>query len=75
MALDSLDKWKQSEQWLDDGGRFVPGLSKWLAQGLWKCPPEAAKGSQWSEGTRALDQDELEAIRRMFQEDDPKGGG
>ena len=74
-ALDALDKWKKSQQWTDEGGRFVPGLSKWLMQGLWKCPPEAAKGSQWSEGTRALDQDELEAIRRMFQEDDPKGGG
>lgn len=74
-ALDALDKWKKSEQWTDDDGRFVPGLSKWLVQGLWKCPPEAAKGSQWSDGTRALDQDELAAIRRMFQEDDPKGGG
>lgn len=73
-ALDALDKWKKSEQWTDDGGRFVPGLSKWLVQGLWKCPPEQAP-EQWQGGLRALDQDEVEAIRRMFQEDGPKGGG
>lgn len=73
-ALDALDKWKKSEQWTDDGGRFVPGLSKWLVQGLWKCPPEtelpSGNGQQM-----AYDPDQMAAIRRMLQEDDPKGGG
>lgn len=74
-ALDALDKWKKSEQWQDDGGRFVPGLAKWLSQRLWECPPEPAKPEVWQQGRRELDGDELAAIRRMFQEDDPKGGG
>lgn len=73
-ALDALDKWKKSEQWTDDGGRFVPGLSKWLVQGLWKCPPETELPS--GNGQRmAYDPDQLAAIRRMLQEDNPKGGG
>ena len=73
-ALDALDKWKKSEQWTDDGGRFVPGLSKWLVQGLWKCPPEtelpSGNGQQM-----AHDPDQMAAIMRMLQEDGPKGGG
>ena len=73
-ALDALDKWKKSEQWTDDGGRFVPGLSKWLVQGLWKCPPETELPS--GNGQRMnFDPDQRAAIMRLLREDGPERGG
>lgn len=73
-ALDGLEKWKLSQQWQDDGGRFVPGLAKWLSQRLWECPPEPAKPEVWQQGRRELDGDEIAAIRRMMEEDEHGGG-
>lgn len=73
-ALDGLEKWKLSQQWQDYGGRFIPGLAKWLSQRLWECPPEPAKPETWQQGRRELDGDELAAIRRMMEEDGHGGG-
>ena len=67
-VLEGLEKWKQSQQWKDEGGRFVPGLAKWLSQRLWECPPESKPEPQ-QEGRRGLDSDEIAAIRRMMEED------
>lgn len=34
-------KWqKQSEQWLKDGGKYVPYPGKWLRQRLWEDEPD-----------------------------------
>lgn len=73
-ALDGLEKWKLSQQWQDDGGRFVPGLAKWLSQRLWECPPEPAKPEVRQQGRLELDGDQLAAIRRIMEEDGHGGG-
>ena len=38
--LDSLRDWKQSEQWAEDGGRFIPGAAKFLREERWMAPPD-----------------------------------
>ena len=35
-VMDALDKQRSSEQWNQDGGRFIPHPSTWLNQGRWK---------------------------------------
>lgn len=66
-VMASLDRWKTSEEWTADGGRYIPCAAKWLGKGLWRdTPPSAAALKQ-----RELSADELEAIRRMAAEDEP----
>lgn len=64
--LDNLEAWKRSEQWAKDGGQYVPNLCNWLERGIWRTsPPEG-----YSTGKeRELDADEIEAIRRMMEEE------
>ncbi|MFW9595804.1 MAG: helix-turn-helix domain-containing protein [Macromonas sp.] len=35
-VMDALDKQRSSEQWTQDGGRFIPNPATWLNQGRWK---------------------------------------
>lgn len=64
-AMDNLALWKRSEQWTKEGGQFIPYLCNWLERGIWRTsPPDAAPRE------RELSPDELEAIRRMLEEDD-----
>lgn len=63
--LESLDAWKRSEQWLKSGGQYVPYLVNWLKNKRWQIMPDPAPGT----APRALDEDEMEAIRRMMEED------
>ena len=35
-VMDALDKQRSTEQWTQDGGRFIPHPSTWLNQGRWK---------------------------------------
>lgn len=63
--IQSVERWKDSEQWLEKGGRFIPRAAKFLREGYWKTAPveEAPKG-------RKLDDDEIAAVRRMLEEDE-----
>lgn len=63
-AMENLADWKRSEQWAKEGGRFIPYLSNWLERRIWKTSPT---GSEHKE-RRELDEDEIEAIRRMLEE-------
>ena len=66
-AMDNLQAWKRSEQWTKDGGQYIPYLVNWLERGIWNTkPPEANLKER-----RDLDEDELEAIRRMMEEECP----
>lgn len=65
-ALENLAQWKRSEQWTKDGGRYVPYLDNWLSRGTWREKPKKLVGGQ----ARELDEDELRAIQRMFEEDE-----
>jgi hypothetical protein len=37
--LDSLDAWKLSKQWKDQGGRYIPRAAKWLSEEHWRIFP------------------------------------
>lgn len=36
--LASLERWKQSEPWIKDGGAYIPGPKPWLNQASWETP-------------------------------------
>lgn len=64
-----LDAWKQSGQWLDDGGRFIPSAAKWLSKRRWECaPPPASAGKKAVPmgASGRLGEAELEAIQRIL---------
>lgn len=66
-ALKNLEEWKCSEQWTKDGGQYIPYLSNWLERGIWQTLP-AKKENTWG-ASGELGEAELEAIRRVLQED------
>lgn len=37
--LDGLRDWVASEQWAEDGGRYIPGAAKFLREQRWLSPP------------------------------------
>ena len=61
--MTGLDGWKKSEQWRENGGRFIPKAAKFLTDGYWMSPPAEQNGN------REPDADEVEAIRRMMEGD------
>jgi len=67
--LSSLEAWKKSSRWLDNGGAFVPSAANFLTKGYWKTTPAPAPASKKgcpADTSRKLDDDEREAIRRML---------
>lgn len=64
-AIANLELWKQSDQWNKDGGQYIPYLNNWMGRGIWKTRPKKLVTS----GSRELDDEEREAIRRMLSED------
>ena len=67
-VLGSLDRWKASENWTQEGGRFIPSAANWLRNGLWRDAPIPAGTAQ-----RELSPGELEAIGRLMAEEQPGG--
>ena len=61
--MTGLDGWTKSEQWRENGGRFIPKAAKFLTDGYWMSPPAEQNGN------REPDADEVEAIRRMMEGD------
>lgn len=39
----ALERHRQSRQWIEDGGRFIPHASTWLNQRRWEDEPEPAR--------------------------------
>ncbi|MGM9627277.1 MAG: DUF6291 domain-containing protein [Faecousia sp.] len=66
-----LGAWKQSGQWLDDGGRFIPSAAKWLSKRRWECPPAPGKQPIPKGASGKLGQAELEAIQQALARSDP----
>ena len=70
-AMAMLELWKQSDRWR--GQQYVPNLSNWLARGLWReKPPEPPERPGIP--SLKLGEPELEAIRRVLEEDLPPEG-
>lgn len=73
-VLASLERWKASDAWAAEGGKFIPCAAKWLSKGLWRDTPHAHALKQ-----RELSPDEVAAIERMMAEEEPdllySGGG
>lgn len=65
-VMDGLARWRQSGQWLSDGGRFVPRAAKWLRGRHFENPPEAAAPCG---ALGQLGQAELEAIELVMKEE------
>ena len=66
LALQNLDKWKRSNQWGREGGRYIPSLCNWLGKGYWRYAPPSGSGAEC--GPRGLDEDEVAAIKRLMEE-------
>lgn len=65
---ESLAAWKQSRQWLDDNGQFIPTAARWLRKRRWECTPAPGKQPIPKGASGELGQAELEAIQRVLQE-------
>lgn len=67
--LSSLEAWKKSNQWKDQGGRYIPRAAKWLSEGHWRTMPKPAEGEEIPKGASGkLGEAELLAIRRALEE-------
>ena len=61
--MESLNAWKSSKQWCDEGGRFIPFGAKWLRERYFDAPPEV---EQLTGAQGYLGQAELEAIEQVL---------
>ena len=43
--MDGLRKWKASEAWTKEGGRYVPRAAAWLERREWLSPPDKSRAS------------------------------
>lgn len=58
--LAALDAWKDSAQWNDQNGAFIPMAANWLNKGYWMHPP----ATQADSGSITLEGSETEAYIR-----------
>ena len=70
--LSGLDAWKASEQWTEEGGRYVPRAAKFLSERHWESPPKefVKKGTVPYGASGKLGPEEVEAIHRILTEPD-----
>lgn len=61
-----LAAWKQSGQWKDDGGRYIPSAAKWLEKRRWEWAPAPVKGEIPKGASGQLGEAEMEAIQRVL---------
>jgi hypothetical protein len=66
MLFDNLEKWKASEEWQREGGRYIPSPANWLKEGSWQHPPKkTGLNPTRSESNDAMRQwEEIEAERK-----------
>ena len=67
VLLQGLRRQKMSEQWLEQGGRFVPRAADWLRDRRWE--DQLPRGNKVPMGgTHQLGEAELAAVRKMLEE-------
>lgn len=71
-VLEGLSKWKDSNQWEKDGGRYIPSLPRFLTEKMWtfQPPPEKSYSCKCNDFTN--DPDFVKALRNMFPDDKEK---
>ncbi|MBR4290697.1 MAG: hypothetical protein IKT52_08670 [Oscillospiraceae bacterium] len=70
--LAGLQDWIDSDQWAEDGGRYIPGAAKFLIQKRWLSPPSMAAPAQ--DGEDGPYSDALAHYRKLL-DDREKGVG
>jgi hypothetical protein len=65
VLLIALEAQKKSSQWTKDNGQFIPHAATWLNGKRWE-DQLAVDRAGYVNGQRQLDNDEIEAIRRMM---------
>ena len=65
VLLIALDAQKKSSQWTKDNGQFIPHAATWLNGKRWEDQLSVDRAG-YVNGQRQLDNDEIEAIRRMM---------
>lgn len=65
-----LAAWKQSGQWRDDGGRYIPSAAKWLEKRRWEWAPAPSKEGIPKGASGELGEAEMEAIRRVLEQEE-----
>ena len=74
--ITAIERWEQTEQWKDNGGRFIPHPATWLNQRRWEDEvPAAGKrkptvtAQQYEQRDYSLVQAEIEAeLEREMEE-------
>jgi hypothetical protein len=65
VLLIALESQKKSSQWTKDNGQFIPHAATWLNGKRWEDQLSVDRAG-YVNGQRQLDNDEIEAIRRMM---------
>ena len=65
ILLVALEAQKKSSQWTKDNGQFIPHAATWLNGKRWEDQLSVDRAG-YVNGQRQLDNDEIEAIRRMM---------
>ena len=59
-VLEGLRRWKTSDEWREDGGRFIPTAANFLRKEIWKTRPRNYRAAFNPEGpARVLTQEEM----------------
>ena len=69
--LYGLRDWVDSDQWAEDGGRYIPGAAKFLSQKRWLSPPEIASPVIGEDGLS----EGMRAYIKKLEEDKARGVG
>ena len=64
-ALADLDAWKRSDQWAEDGGRYIPKPENFIRHYVGVRPAKKERANIQPSGT--LGEAELESIRQMLE--------
>ena len=66
VLLDAINRHKNSAQWTQDGGQYIPNPATWLNQERWE--DELPADQSIPKGATGLGAAEIEAIQRVIQE-------
>lgn len=72
--LDGIDKYKQTEQWQRDGGKYIPHPTTWLNQKRWEDTPMVTSQNMRPSSTFKSRTNPMDAIRQKILEEERAKG-